>query len=437
METIWLQAGGEMLVIKGGTAEAVWGEVRRQAVRGERENPRVVLDFAMRGSAAELQAALNGLTRMAALAEREGGWLMVIPEGTEETWRTRVIAMQVEVLGSPVGERLTGSLGVRLMVERDPFWEGEEIALPLTNQHGTAVETGLRLDNHADIAHNNFADVGSADVGGGLMSPLLLEVLPEPAVPGVVGELSFGWWQGADVQPFNHVLEGEAAVTGLTTSLVSASDASGGYLRTVSWSSAANTELMSWTLTGANLDAGGGRVFRPLLRLGAGWLGDEMWLSLVLTSSQSGLPPLWQSTEVVLEAGQALVRFPPLNLPPWQPSAPPAPMNLALVGLAPAGGSQTLSVDFLQLFPHDNGMRVCPAALMPDGTHVMVDSGNQLAGALLPTGELRLPMVEGNGLWLLPGTAHRLYLLQGSGDFPGVGAAVRVKASYRPRVWDV
>jgi hypothetical protein len=105
METIWLQAGGEMLVIKGGTAEAVWGEVRRQAVRGERENPRVVLDFAMRGSAAELQAALNGLTRMAALAEREGGWLMVIPEGTEETWRTRVIAMQVEVLGSPIGER--------------------------------------------------------------------------------------------------------------------------------------------------------------------------------------------------------------------------------------------------------------------------------------------------------------------------------------------
>jgi len=97
-------------------------------------------------------------------------------------------------------------------------------------------------------------------------------------------------------------------------------------------------------------------------------------------------------------------------------------MNLALVGLAPAGGSQTLSVDFLQLFPHDNGMRVCPAALMPDGTHVMVDSGNQLAGALLPTGELRLPMVEGNGLWLLPGTAHRLYLLQGSGDFPGWGS---------------
>jgi len=437
METIALEAGGETLVVKGDTADAVWGEVRRQAVRGERGNSQVHLDFAMRASAAELQAALNSLTRMASLAGREGGWLLVSPEGSEETWRTRVTAMRVDVLGSPIGERLTGSLGVQLRLERDPFWEGAECDLPLSNQHGTAVVTGLRLDNHADGAHDNFADISAEDVDGGLPSPVTVEVQPEPAVPGVVGELSFGWWQGADASGFTHVLEGEAATTSLTTTLVAASDASGGYLRTGSLCSAASTELMSWTLTGANLEVGGGRTFRPLLRLGAGWLGGEMWLSLCLSSSLSGLPPLWQSQEVLVNAGEALVRFPPLNLPPWQPTDTPAPMKLALVGLAPGGGSQTLSVDFLQVIPSENGMRVYPAALMPHGTHVIVDSATLRAEALLPTGELRLPMVAGDGLWLQPCTDHRLYLLQGTGDFPGVAAAVRVKASYRPRVWDV
>lgn len=57
--------------------------------------------------------------------------------------------------------------------------------------------------------------------------------------------------------------------------------------------------------------------------------------------------------------------------------------------------------------------------------------------AALPTGKLAMPSVDGGPLWLAPGEAHRLYVMHGSGDLPGVGAALRVRLRYRPRVAEV
>ena len=436
MERIVLVCGSNEWVVSGEGADAVWGDVRRTGEVTSRGEPLAALTFALRGDVDALQAAFNSLTSFGDRVGEAGGWLHVTPEGSVEVWRTPVYAASVALLGTPVGDRLAGCLGVRLVMRRAAWWEGTERSLPLTNLHGTGVVDGLRVDNHSDDLHSNVVDVAAGDALGGLPAPVSVELLPEPAVPGVVGSLALGWRRGDAAADFDHVLEGEDAATSLTTSVVTASDASGGAYRTVTWTSTAEQVLLEWTLTSPQLLAAGGRAFRPLLRLASGWLGGELWLRLTLASALSGQPLLWQSPEALLEVGTAVTALTPFALPPWLPDDPPAPMTLALRAIAPGGGSQTLGVDMLHLFPLDDGLRVEIPAALPNGSSVVIDADGT-AMAALPTGKLAMPTVDGGPLMLAPGEAHRLYVMQGSGDLPGVGAALRVCLRYQPRVAEV
>ncbi len=381
------------------------------------------LEFALRGTADEVRQTRQRLGRAFSQAQSalmQGDmpatgatyWLCRV-HPADLLWRSRILALRWD---APAWE-VNGMIAVgrlHVWITRLPFWEGEEVALALSNAigvgNGDPTPDGLTVFNANDglmtlegIRHN-WVELAEDAVPGEL--PVLARVellnLGARAVTTV--------WMGVRSRlpvDFAPLLEAEAGARVGSDTIFPADDCSSGVMAQVSLPSGVETELLRWQLPRALFAAGSGEWLRPILRFAREWNIAQVALQLAL---EWDVTRVWQSGWAWPELGSAFAirAFDPFRLPD---TPDPAALDLVLRGTQHSGASLTIALDFLALLPFNSGQTLrtqgygaaVGAWLMEDGA---AQSAYLQEGA--DAGRVSLVSRETQGIWLTPGLRQRI-----------------------------
>jgi hypothetical protein len=365
-------------------------------------------------SPGEIAGGMSRLERLLGLARASARnatgrsvYLNVTGAEGEQAWCSPVQDGWVEALG---GERSRGSLGVKLHLRRENFWEGPELALPLSNRGGTRVTTPLPISNHTDwhSGHENYVEIAGSDVTGDLPAAMRLEFT------NLGGSPTTYLFLGMDQHPsgsefFTPWLEGEDALmaVGVTDAMCS-----GGKKVDLAWQGSEETELCAWLLREPQPARARGRFFKVLLRAADGGIHElDTWLRANLKINGS---PVWEGAWTLAPVGQELLELNLLPLPPYLAGLDSlAGVSLALQARCGVNGEHSFALDFLQITPLDGWRRLVSAGRgVPDGFTLYEDG---LRGCVY-TGPGRLFETDfaayGDALRLQPGITQRLVVLQ-------------------------
>jgi len=324
-----------------------------------------------------------------------------------------------------------------IVIEHKPYWDSSvEIQVPLSNRNGEDDLSGLTVYNHTDgdAGHDNFVKIKAADVQGDLPGLTRLELVNNYS--NINSRLSSVWvgqnW--TDPDNFSHIIEGESSSTGTEGSAV---DCSNGKYRYYACPSGYETDMFTWDLSAAYLDACQGSFFKILARFN-GYIPLTIKYRIKLKFL---LTTVWQSSQVTLDTNVAmLIRdLFTFRLPPWLLGQQNLmELQMVLTGQQNTGSPQTVGIDFLQITPLD-GWRMMKTTgygviqndrLVDDGVNEVcyVDDGaGAYKGAYL--------VVYGKPIELYPNKNQRLYFLQHScyANAAEVNRTLSVKLFYRPR----
>ena len=372
---------------------------------------------------------------------RTGGdpcWLYYSPNSSDAAWRARVLDGQL-FLDAGLSRRWKDhKLILGVSIEREPYWDGPEAQLALTNANGTDSLDALPVYNCNDGSgtspnkRQNYADVAASDIAGDLPAACRLELTNTYASLQLQAV-----WVGlnyTDPDNFTHTLEAESAVgeTGADDTSMS-----GGKYISKALLQDTETQLLKWTLSAANLSAAGGRWFHFLMRYeGNVFVSEKYRLKLLHDTVE-----LWKTGQVCPQDdhGWRIRDLFSLRLPPWLVGLGNlAGLNLVLTGEQNIQESQTYWYDFAMLIPAD-GFRCYDISyptipingrLVDDGFLGLVYQDNGAGLARVGAGS-----VSGSPLLLYPGRKHRLYFLMHANQShtAEVDRTLGVKLYYRPR----
>jgi len=440
MHSLRISCGTETLWLHGPLAQPPVKGSRRQPIPRVLEGGRCEeqIDLLLEGTPLSIQWTLQTIERLLACARTgtrarggQSAGLHLMATASDSEWEARLLDGRVELLGAGTPERGRGSQAVRLLLVRGDCWQGSLTALPLSNPAGSNVTDGLPLFNHADSdeMHANYADSGGGL--GSLPAPAQVELIHDVNAAEALTDI----WLGAGLSTLpGGVLEAEAAASSLTTQTIADAACSSGSYRRVSWTGAAEVDVLHWELTQDWLGQAGGRCFRPLLRFATLVTFSDLSLSVQVRSAGC---VLYQSPAQTLQPGLRLQELPPLLLPPWVPlNDPPAVLTLALIGRRSSGGNSVLDLDFVGLLPLQGWRRYVSLSGLPYGARLVDDPLTGRCVTLHPqNGELAGYAAQGLGLEVQPGQAQRFSALFATGSAAGmdIAAQVRLKVSYRPR----
>lgn len=438
MNLLQIQHGTTTLTIHGAGRAAPFHTAALEARDSAAGLARDDLTLALRGSPAEIESGLAALIRLleaAAPAWAAPGqakvYLLARVGSSGTAWRSPIHAARVELLGGGAVDRVTGSQGVRIAIERAGWWEeSAESALYLATQATSRTHNAVTLRNHWDSAHSNWAQAEADDVRGELPAPLRLEFISA----GLANHGTLYCGHNASSSPWTMItrLEGEAAAfNGAAVDTVSLSGASNNAYGRVTWSGTAAAALQ-WTVASTLLNLGAGEWFLPVARLALKLQTGEWWGRWKLVYPHAGgTSVLWESRPTLLDPARGLQPGAPLRLPPWIGSA--AEVGLALVWevTPPGSASHTLAVDYLYLLALESWRIYRPALVYASGFAVYDEPAS---ASLLGPGGLRAHTAEGPGLVAVPGKQQRWYFLaetSAGDDAPEATSTLRLW--YRPR----
>lgn len=321
-------------------------------------------------------------------------------------------------------------LGVRLVVTRQPFWEGARVAIPLSNGNGSNVTSGLTVVNHDDATagHDNWVNIAAANVVGSLPAPLELKLVNASGAPRAYAN----WYAANNIygQALAHVIEGETIINGYGT-VGSNADSSGGQYVTRTGSS---WLAFRWNIPSATLDLLRGRYVRMLVRFRALSASDREVKATLY--DYSGLSVLARSPTTIAKNGYAYIQdCGALPLPASAPGAAWATHVLELAVKTPT--SEEVAIDFVQLTPTEPLLYrklIQRGFTMPVGDAVVDDGIEGLTYYLDGATSLRYLtyVARGEPVHVWPGVDQRLlFLHDGSGQ--AIDWALTAQAWYRPR----
>ncbi|MHB9031925.1 MAG: hypothetical protein ACYC6L_02645 [Anaerolineae bacterium] len=397
------------------------------------------------GTLAEVKADIGALNRMLSYAGEHprgslGVWLQYGADEAADLWRSRIYGGLVQY-----EERLSkglkdGRIRIALVLERDPFWEGAETALPLSNGNGTDVTDGLRVFDCNDGAgaspnvHNNWADIDAGDVAGDMPAPLKLEFTNAYDVAAYLSKL---WLAGESAPLAGCVIEAEDAKASLSGTVSANSSYSGGERLEVSWTGDTQNWLAMWELPSALLTSARGRWFKVFMRFTTQTTsGIRLQCKLQWSTTIAPAVLITTSREVLTTSGVKVLEIGEFQLPPW-PVYSVAPRAIGLNLYAQKTGGGTVYLDYLWVAPVEQFRQLAPITGDIEYQGVLVDDGL--------TEELRrfdaanstwLQNYVGSGapIQLRPGADNRISLMQLSNGYDAeIARVVSLKAWYRPR----
>ena len=440
MNLIQLRQNEDVLVLHGAGVTAPF--------RGAIDHPGAgEIELALAGSPAMIEAGLARLGNLLEDARRCDGApggaqvfieMRVTPEG--RLWRSRLTGGSVRAVEPDA--RALGRLAARLALERQDFWEGPEVELPLSNpQGGAEITGGLEISNCWDAAHANFADFSQAAADAlaaysDLPAPLILDF--EGIDTDTTGTLYAFQNIHANPAALQAVIEGEAGQPGTAVSgdILTDPYCSGGQFQRLSWSGEGEVTAWAGSLTAEQVARCAGRPFLPLACLSYPiYPSEKIWYFWRLTITGSAPETVLDTPGCYLPITASLCPGVPLFLPPWPPGEDETPAGLGLELRAQAAGTGThrIDLDYLYLLALD-GWRIYRPALSAWGDGLRVHDDPTRGVLRAGRWGVQAHAAEGPGLWVEPGRAMRCHFLierAGGGFYPTTRARVRLRC--RPR----
>ena len=396
------------------------------------------------GTQAEIQASIAAIELAFEHARQhpndpDGCWINYALTATDTTWRSRVLGGVVMHDARLDARMRQGRALLGIAVTRQPFWEGAEEIVPLSNSNGTDVTTGLTVYNCNDGSGSapnklvNYVDIGAGVIDGNLPSPAKLIVKNTFATHRITS-----LWIGhnyTDPTNFVHLLEAEAA-TGVTPH--SNSSCSGGNDVQATLSTDAKTDLLKWTLPITLLNAARGRYVHAVVRF-----SNAVYIRQIRFSVRMGwnVTTIWESQAVLPDNDRAIcIRdLSAFRLPPWlQSSAGLDAVDLVLSAQRLDPILMSLAIDCLMLIPADSFRTLQTTGYGVAQNSRIIDDG--MTGDLYRddgagTGKVGIIRCFGGPIMLQPKKAQRLYFVTHSeyANTASILHTLSIQVAYRPR----
>ena len=388
--------------------------------------------ISLRGSLVELQAVTDRLEALrSSAAGRPDLCLRVWSETRQSYLYSPLTKFNWQILPVHPRSAEAGSFSLELNWERENFFYGDELPVPLSNTSGSGLVSGITLYNHDDaaIGHDNWFEVNLQAIANLWQLPLRVEVKNTTS-----GEPLADFWLGSMCLPDSGVLpnlvfEAESGLGG--TVLTDASASSGAYCR-YDWSGSGWHSLASWTISVLDVTRLQGIGLLPLLRFFNTPVEADFRLRWELLVD--GVP-VWLGPASELELGQASLRMEPLHIPLADLPLGSFAMGhqLVLQAFHVGSGVHRLELDDFLFLPQQTFGAYHAISSLKQNASLIDDQMRQVvwseSGGLALTTHLRV----GAGHHLQSGSLQRFYCFQreANGAAP-ISRTVSVKAWYRP-----
>lgn len=370
-----------------------------------------------------------------------GVWVYFSIDGGT-AWRSRIYNGMISYNNRLYSQFRRGVIRATIFIERDPFWEGPEQQIPLTNGNGTNNTSGLNVYNANDGAgsapnkRNNYIEIADNAISGDLPAPVRLEMTNQFNSYARLSELWISHNVYSTPATFQHVIEGEAGIAlqgGITNQ--AASGYSGGYVKDFVWSNSYQTPLVRFNLNTAYLNAANKRWFKILCVFTSSVQQDIRLQTKIMFPAGAILTTVASSQEVLL-SGARIQEIGEIQIPPWLLSSGDlAPVDLVIYGQK--SGTANMQIDFLQISPLDGYRVLIPRGYgAAYGVRIVDDGINQqlYTDGWSEGGKTGHYTSIGKPLQIVPGKLQRIYFLQqGNTGDADIMRVLSVKAYYRPR----
>jgi hypothetical protein len=401
---------------------------------GEWQNVTEQADVNLRGTAATIRSTVASIEMLlqAAIRRRETGvgdrvYVTFAPL-SETAYRSEIVEGRV-VWSTDPGLRRLGdtnpTVQVAVIWTRAPGWDGD-LTQASVSANGQAASTSARTITN-NPANGNWIQAAAAQITGDMPTPAMLELTNTSGGAQAYRKLFININANSDPANLVHYLQGEAVVSGGSTS--ADATCSGGNYRSFTVTTTPTT--YQWTLPQADMQRTKGRRARITARMNS--ITGALYVQPRILDG-AGAQTLWAGDELYISslADATLFDFGIVPLPPGGYGATYAAHRLGLT----LRGSSTIGLDVLQLTMLDdyryvelNSISVANnAALVLDGTEGI----NYISASSVWT---PLATSFGGPLMLLPNTLQRVHVLYEIAATAGVPitGTFGAKLYFRPR----
>lgn len=371
-------------------------------------------------------------------SDANGCWLYFAAAAGQTTWRSRVFDGVASYDKQFVRHYRQGRVLVSITVMREPFWEGPEAYLPLTNGNGVNVSTGINVYNCNDNSgaspnkRNNYVEITGANVTGDLPANCRIEATNK-YVGDNLGYLFIGH-NTTDPANFVQVLEAESAVGGAAQADATCSN---GQFNRVTLRNGIEERALKWTLPTATLNAAAGNFVHAIIRYALAPGDVRMKVQLEWNSTRLHTTPSVYPRDGFATKLKDIGVF---RLPPWLIGQTGMDsIDLVLLAYQNSGFDSSIDVDFLALLPAENYRFLYTMGYGVAQDKRIVDDGITDTYYLdNGAGANKIGIIQSGGgpqVQLIPGLTQRLYFWQaGQSLFNGaIDRLVSVRVAYRPR----
>jgi hypothetical protein len=352
---------------------------------------------------------------------------------SETAWRSRIYNGAVSLSSTISREYQRGRVNVEISFERDPFWEGPETTLPITNLNSNNPARVFNANDGAGTIPNqriNSAYVAANMILGDLPTPVKLTI--DNLYTEALGHLWIGMNKTRPNWNSGWMLEAENAI-GITP--VASSVASGGAFAQGQLTYGSSSAILRWNVTDTMVSVLRGQRLRMLLRAYYTGAYSNFKYKLKIVS---GVTILWE-TDWVREsetyARNWLDMF-EFRMPPWlEGKEDLSGITLELWATPTNAGTWTWAFDDVMLFSEDGFVNldtwvVAGGKLIIDGeTGWSEDMTGKKVGLRKMIGSL---MLSPGAFHLFQFAMHEIYMNSAPIDF-----VIGVSGTYRPRRWSI
>lgn len=378
----------------------------------EEERTKETIKIRLRGSLEQLRQWLDHLENFQRLVPEI--FLRIWKDDQEGYAYARLRQLSLQCQNGHLVSLEKGSLEIKLIIERDTLFFGEEFPLPLSNGSGSRQINGLTLFNHDDegLGHDNWFRIDAQELE--LKSPVLMRFQIENNFTGstladfYLGSLPYAV---GEVQP---ILSFEAENGGLGTVITNGRASAGKYAQ-LHWSGKDWQTLGSWTLGPMLVSQINGGTVLPILRFFNPIASSALQLRFVV-KQQDKL--IFEGAAAQATAGKGFTLLDPLRLPigelPLRNYA--LQHQLLLQAKQSDSGEHVVEWDDFQLLPQSGFLGFHALSGLTQGQKLIVDEMSGKSWSLQDSLEFKSHNRIGSGISLQAKTPQIFYCFQSGAE---------------------
>lgn len=357
---------------------------------------------------------------------------------TDAWWRSEVMYGKAELHDEALGwQQLFGELWMNLQWRRRFFWEGAEQTMTMKLGGVGAAASVVTVQNQLGSGNYPWFTIDATSLDADLPCPIRFELYNSYAGGPSLRRLGDSYLARSAILDLTNapsILEAEAGTPESTSAVNSSSTASGGQVRSWTWTGTALKSLLYWQLGNSAISALAGGWYRIMGRITSNASNYFVRLRVTVNS----LTTIWTSPWSSMN-GYTLQDLGTIQLPPAFLAGNLYPVELHIDVRGPSTSTNSFELDYIAICPTE-GFRTLRqnGYSAPQGVTLVDDTIEEELYTYGWSGatSAKLPNFVGYGpqMLLIPGLVNRFYLLT-SNEIGGseIDRTTQVRAYVRPR----